>query len=117
MPYTPPNFNLLADAWTAGHTPAADPPDILSIPCQTYVASRLSTDQVAGTPTLYTPVIIIRQPTGVYSPLVGDIYEVTPGSGDFYKVRWSQVYHLGFTNQYLGVLVEQCDGTGATPRP
>jgi len=117
VPFTLPIFNLLTNYWTAGHTPAADPPDIVDVPSQLYVFSRLGVDQVAASPTLYTPPIMIRQPLGAYLAVVGDIAEAVPGSADYYKVRWVQVFHLGFPNQYLGVLVEQCNSAGATPRP
>ena len=117
MPFSLPVFNLVADFWTGGHTPAADPPDTVGVPCQLYLTSRPSTDQVASTPTLYTLPIIIRMPLGIYTPAKGDITEVAPGSADYYLVRWVQVIHLGFPNAYLTALVEQCDAAGGTPRP
>ncbi len=84
---------------------------------QLYLASRGLLDVEPSNPTLWVPPLFIRQPLGVYQVVVGDICEVIPSSGDFYKVRWVQVIHLGFTNAYLTSLCEQCSATGATPRP
>jgi len=117
MAFTLPIFNLAADVWTAGHTPAADPPDVLALPTQLYLTSRGLLDITPGSVNLWVPPVFLRVPIGIYTPVRGDIAEVVPGSADFYKVRWTQSTHRGFPNEYLSVLVEQCDATGATPRP
>jgi len=111
-----PVFNLRMSVWTGGHTPSADPADATDIPCQLYVLSKLATEMRPSFPDLYNPPIMIREQLGVYSPVVGDIFEVATGDADYYKARWVQVFHKGFPNAYIGVLVEQCQADGTTPR-
>lgn len=117
MAFTLPNFNLLADRWVSPNTPAAGAPDFLAIPCQLYVNSRGLLDITPGDFTAWVPPIYIRLQVGAIPPVKDDIYEVIPGSADYYKVRWTQSIHKGFPNEYIVVLVEQCDAAGTTPRP
>lgn len=116
MAFSLPNFNLLADKWNAGHTPAGDPADYTDLPCQVYVHTKADIDQAQGDASSWTPPIYFRMPN--LSPVFDRdaiLTETTVGTG-YYKVRWIQTVHVGFTNQYLVVLVEQCNSDGTTPR-
>ena len=117
MAFTLPLFNVTFDAWTAGHTPVANVPDSTANPCQLYVNPRTPVDQIESLPGYYTPTIFLRIPLLGYRPVLADIVEVRPPSGDYYKARWVQNIHVGFPNEYVLAAVEQCDAAGATPRP
>jgi hypothetical protein len=117
MAFTTPDFNVTFDGWTAGHTPAVDPPDTVGNPCQLYVNSRIPVDQTPGNPDLWVPIIFLRIPLLGYRPVRGDILEVRPPSADYYKARWVQNCHVGFPNEYVIAVVEQCNSAGTTPRP
>jgi hypothetical protein len=114
--YVLPNFNLLADVWFPGHTPATDPADVTDVPCQLYIHSRFDIGQTAGDVTSWTPPIIFRMPTAAPVIARGTILKETSVGTGCYKVRWIQLIHVGFPNQYLVVLVEQCNDDGSTPQ-
>jgi hypothetical protein len=117
MAFFAPNFNLLANYWDAGHTPAVDPADLIAVPCQLYVASRGILDITPGNPGFWVPAIYFRTAHGSPPPQVGGIVGLSPGMTDFYKIRWVQNVHIGFANEYVQSLCEQCDANGTTPRP
>lgn len=104
MPYQPPVFNLTVNMW---RSPAA-PPDPPSLVCdgQLYVNSRVPVDVKPTVLTEYQPAIWLRVPTGTdIIPL--DEVEVAAGDGWFYTVRFTERFHRGFVNEYLGCLLEQ----------
>lgn len=118
MAYSLPDFNLLCNRWASPHTPAADPPDDVGLSCQVYFSSRSYLDIQPGQPDLWVPPIFLRLSVAEgLGSAVGDIYGVDPGRADYYKVRWVQKTHAGFPNEYVSILVEQCDDVGTTPRP
>jgi len=113
MAYTVPNFNLLADVWNAGHTPADDPPDEENVPCQFYLYSRGTFDVDPCELELYTPPIWLRFQSvdaGIVS--LGQVFEVEPETGRYYRARFKEIMHYGFPNQYLIVVVVQCTSDG-----
>lgn len=112
-----PAFNLLYDFWTAGHTPNTSPPDVAAVPAQCYFNSRSFVDVTPGAASIWVPSIFVRIPLGIYLPVVGDICGQVIPPADYYKVRLIQYTHRGFPNEYISLLVEQCDGNGTTPRP
>lgn len=113
MAYTPPVFNVLADVWFAGHTPADHPPDEENQVCQLYVISRPSIDVQPDAIELWTPPILIRLPVGSGAAWeAGQIWEVQAESGFYYRSRWKERVHFGFPNAYYVVLVDQCDSHG-----
>jgi hypothetical protein len=116
MAFTLPTFNLMISVWNSPHTPAADPPDQVDIPCQVYAPSRGYLDITPSSFDLWVPPIYLRLPLGVYVPVKTDIAAVQPGLTDCYKVRWVQNAHIGFPNEYQMALVEQCTTAGTTPR-
>jgi hypothetical protein len=116
MPFSVPTFNLLANIWNAGHTPAGDLPDRVDQPCQLYLPSRAVPVWDQGLDNPWNFVIILRYPSGLPELARGDIVGLTPAP-DYYLVRWSQRIHQGFLNEYRESYVTQCDANGTSPRP
>jgi len=116
MPFMPPSFNLLAQVWNAGHTPATDLPDRRDEACQLYVPSRAVPVWDQGLDFPWHFVIILRRPSGLPELARGDIVGLSPGP-DYYLVRWTQKVHYGFPNEYRESYVTQCDSAGTSPRP
>lgn len=116
MAFFLPNFNLNVSFWILGHTPSADPPDEVDIPCQIYLNTRGLLDITPGGPGDWVPPIYLRIPLGVFIPSLGNIAAVQPGLTDCYKIRWVQNAHIGFANEYQIALAEQCTDAGVTPR-
>jgi len=113
MAYTLPVFNLTANVWNAGKNPAADDPDWEGVSCQFYIYSRHSTDIQPCELELYTPVVQVRLPIAAAGPWVdGQIWEVEAGSERYYRARWKERLHYGFVNEYLVVIVVQCNAEG-----
>ena len=117
MPYSPPDFNLTGSYWDPGHTPAVDPPDG-SIVYQLYFSSRGFADVQPGRDDLWQPTVFARISVvsyNLYGPsLVGAIFSQfdTLAHTWYYRVRWWSHVHAGFPNEYVALLVEQCDGAG-----
>lgn len=110
MAFTLPNFNVSCFIWHPPNAPP-NPPDE-NLACQFYVTSRGQWGMVPGDNTLYIPPIYLRLQPGS-ALLVGDVVECPPATGRFYVVRWVEVMHLGFPNQYLAGILEQ--QVGAPP--
>jgi hypothetical protein len=110
---TLPNFNLSASAWNNPKKPSTDPADVIGKDVQLYVPSRGVLDILPGGPLNWVPPIYLRiASTGpALTPAVW-IWEVITGSAQYYRVRWKQVIHQGFPNEYVAHLVEQCDSAG-----
>lgn len=119
--YTPPVFNVPMDRWHAGHTPAANPPDITGQLFQIYVYSRAPNQVLFSGITQWLPVIIIREPvTASTHAAIGDILGA-PAVGttipvEYYKVMFKQLIHFGFPNQYMMLWCAQCASNGTVPR-
>lgn len=113
MAFTVPVFNILCDVWNAGKTPAADPPDTENVPCQFYVNSRGTFDVQPCELEVYTPPLWVRLPIdqiGIWE--AGQIFEVASESGRYYRARFKERMHYGFSNQYLIIVVVQCNSLG-----
>jgi len=116
MAFFLPNFNVLISVWNFPHTPSADPPDHVDIPCQVYFNTRGMLDITPGSFGTWDPPIFLRIPLGAFIPVRTDIAAVQPALNDCYLVRWVQNAHIGFDNEYQAALVEQCKTDGTTPR-
>jgi len=113
MAYTVPDFNLLMDVWNSGNTPAAGDPDSENVPVQFYLYSRGSFDVQPCELELYTPPIWLRMPVADKAVwIAGQVFEVPAESGRYYRARFKEIMHQGFTNQYLVVVVVQCNDEG-----
>jgi len=113
MAYEVPRFNLLADVWNAGHTPAIDDPDEENVPCQFYLYSRGTFSVDPCQLELYVPPIWLRFPSDRAAVVsAGQVFEVEPESGRYFRARFKEIMHYGFPNQYLIVVVVQCGSDG-----
>jgi len=113
VPFTLPVFNLFCDVWNAGKTPASDDPDAENVPCQFYVNSRGTFDVQPCELENYTPPLWVRmrvEDIGVW--IAGQIFEVASETGRYYRARFKERMHYGFSNQYLIVVVVQCNSAG-----
>ena len=130
MAYQLPTFPLLAAIWDGMSLPTGGPADHTGVPVQKYITPRPSVDlspQQGGTGWWleYVPAIFIRFP--LTSPFnvnrglwLASIWEIPEGDGLYYRTRWFEIIHEGFSNQYGVALVEQCMDDGTTvppPRP
>lgn len=121
MAYTLPQFNLTFDVWKPGNTPAGGPADYFGIAAQMYLMSRADADRdEAGNPA-YVPAIIIRTDNTIPVLQVGVVnktiwyYQDSAGFKNYYLVRWYNIVHAGFSNEYWMLVCDQCDDNGITP--
>jgi len=113
MSYTVPVFNLFTDVWFAGKTPAVDLPDVENLPTQKYLYSRMVWDVQPCELEEYTPPILIRIPfTDINTWRSAQVFECPAESGQYYRARFKETMHEGFSNQYLVAVVVQCDDAG-----
>jgi len=127
--YDVPDFNLDADLWTGTQLPSTHAPTHAGFPCQKFVTSRV----VSGVEprwqpglttnpqiffSLYTPPIVLRFPrtgpwAGPWSGWLVGVIECPSGSLQYYLLRWGEVMHEGFPNEYAAALCEQCRDDGS----
>jgi len=111
--YTLPSFNLLGSAWIDPNAPDLDTADVVDVACQFYIYSRGAFDINIGFLELWSPPIYLRlDPTNRPFDVGIWIWEVPSASGRYYRVRWKEILHLGFPNEYDVHLLAQCDGAG-----
>jgi len=113
MSYTVPVFNLFTDVWFDGKTPATDAPDVENLPTQKYLYSRGVWDIQPCEMEVYTPPIMIRIPfTDFNTWESSQVFECPAESGRYYRARFKEIMHEGFSNQYLVAVVVQCTNGG-----
>jgi hypothetical protein len=115
MSFSLPNFNLEGKFYQSGLIPGVDPPSI-NLPCQLYLLSRLSQDITPGETFVWVPPLIVRTSVELIRFASGgwvggyvSIVDTTTGRPNIYYIRWWEACHMGFTNEYIAVLVEQTD--------
>lgn len=119
--FTAPTFNIVVDWWNLGHTPSGDPPDFYDVPAQLYLHSRGDFDQTPGTAKEWVPVIQLRMPSSwvltTAPPWVGGYvrYKDALSNNWYYLIRWWEYCHAGFSNEYVVILLDQCDILGTCP--
>jgi len=112
---TLPTFNLMGDY--------LGPPSVSDVPFQLYWPSRSLLDIQANARTLWVPPIYVRLGKDFLdyapTPWVGKLfrYEATDEETYYFKIRWWEYLHVGFPNEYLVWLVEQCNSSGVCPDP
>jgi len=114
MPAYLPTFNLLSDMWDSPNTPAANLPDSTNVPMQLYVPSKGLIDVQPDYIPWYVPPVYLRMLSVDAAAWASSwIIECPKASGRWYRARWKEVIHSGFPNEYLAILVHQCDNVGA----
>lgn len=114
--FVPPTFNLLYDRWLFPNFPSTGAPDIVGKPCQLYFNSKGLLDLTPGDNDLWVPPVFLRVPSDIFVPAVLDTVGILLHAPDYYRVRWVQVVHAGFANEYYSCILDQCTANGATPR-
>jgi len=113
VPYALPQFNLLCDIWESPNVPLTGPVAFENVAVQFYVPSRGMLDIEPGQQTIWVPPIYLRfSLDDVAKWQTGWIFYIQTLNPGFYIARWKERVHHGFTNEYLTVLVEQCDNEG-----
>jgi len=113
MAFTVPHFNVTANLWYGHRVPDDGAPDASDQPCQFYVPPRGLFDVTPGELELWVPPIYFRMPIDQHTSWVQTtIVEVLPGSGRYFRARWKEVMHMGFPNEYLMIVIEQCMSDG-----
>lgn len=116
MAFTLPDFNQLLYVWRTPRTPEDGPPDEAEIPCQIYLASRLTQDITDGAPEAWKPPIILRCPSESFHPEPGDLYLLQIHDTDYYYLyRFWEYIHVGFPNEYQFVIVSHCGSDREVP--
>jgi len=113
MGYVLPQFNLLARVWYVPRRFSSGAPDAVDVPCQLYVYSRPLMDVQYGEKTLWVPPVTLRLPkekVGTWAQM--GLVECPSGSERYYLTRWKEWMHLGFPNEYLIAMVDQCTAEG-----
>jgi hypothetical protein len=113
MAFTPPVFNLLADIWFCGNTPAEGDPDFENQNCQLYLPSRVTLGFDRTTHDYLISGIQVRLPAeAVVNWQSTNILEIPAESGRYFLAQFKEYQHAGFPNQYLLIVCLQCDDTG-----
>lgn len=118
-------FNLTCDYWVTGTAPATHPATTVDLPCQLYWTVRSSVDIQPSNVFLWFPPLMIKlrredYDAALVDPKRGSIFRVidpTAGPLFCYKARFWEFVHQGMPNEYLAVIVDQCDTTGLVPDP
>lgn len=104
MPFSLPDFNLVASLW---RSPDAWPGTVTATSnVQLYLTSRPLLDVTPGDPTAWVPPVYVRFPA-LFDVRPDDQLEVPSGTDRIYRVRWVDDCHKGFSNEYRVALVEQ----------
>jgi len=115
MSWNVPQWVSLCNLWSVGETPADDVPFETDLECQLYLPARGILDITPGEPLLWVPPIWFRLPLSARTSWEAySIVECPAGSGEYYRARFKQVAHLGFPNEYLSSVVDQCDENGVS---
>lgn len=108
-----PVFNCLGDVWAIGRVPSDGPPDFTSVQCQFYVPPRGLFDVQPGELELWIPPTYVRTPVAaIVAWKAAAVWEILPGSGRYFSVRWKEIVHMNFPNEYHTTVIEQCDADG-----
>jgi len=104
MSFTVPEFVNDCNVW---HFPAVvtDPPALYTV-CQLYVNTRGLLDIEEDEDRFWVPPIWLRLPFGADVRRL-DVVECPAGSARWYHVRWVELVHLNFPNQYTAAVVHQ----------
>ena len=115
--YSLPVFNLLCFAFRPGLLPGRDQPTKIDVRCQVYVNSRADIDVTQGSFNAWVPPIYLRFPKTELDIGRDWIIKIDERFELYYKVRWGQMIHMGFPNEYWMTQVEQCTVDGESPLP
>jgi len=108
-----PIFNCFGNVWSLGNVPSSGPPDFANVACQFYVPSRGLFDVEPGELELWVPPVYVRTPVAAFVAWeAAGFWEIPPGTGRFFSVRWKEIVHMNFPNEYHTTIVEQCDEDG-----
>jgi hypothetical protein len=116
MAFTLPTFNLSANVWVNANLPNASPPDVMGVMVQLYINTRGLLDVTPNAWDTWVPPVWVRIAIAGFDDTY-NIFEVPGGSAKYYRVRWRDVIHKGFPNEYGAYLCEQVinDGTPVLP--
>lgn len=113
-----PDFNVTVLFWTPPATPAGGAASG-SFLGQLFLPSRGVLDIQPSAPNFWTPPIYLRLSSvdrDTFGIGTGFIFELTVLTFvAHWKCRWWEFCHLGFANEYVQLLVEQCQPNGNTP--
>lgn len=122
MSFSPPVFNTPAGLWFAPRMPILGPPDFTTN-IQMYVNPKIVVSPIDMVSKLFYVEQFIRMSKADYLAIggmvVGSIWGLQDSTGATwdYRVMWWDTAHLNFPNEYLEMLVAQCDGSGNVPDP
>lgn len=120
MPFTPPDFNLTGNWYQLGNDPNVNPPD-LTTNVQLYTYSKFLPNQLEFPGPKFAAGQEVRMAIGDYVALgvmqTGSIWGIQDINAMqwYYLVLWWDACHRGFPNEYLMMIVTQCDHLGVTP--
>lgn len=113
MPNYLPIFNQVCDIWKWPNTPGDGLADYFNIPCQLYLPTKGLLDIQPGDRFFWVPPIYLRMPVAQSAAWIDLTIVAVPAlSNRYYRARWKDKAHLGFPNEYLVVVLEQCDDQG-----
>ena len=115
-----PQFNVSFEGWVAGNSPSAGPKDF-TVNGQLYLHSRMDIDRDSTFTTKNNPNISIRildfSPWTAGPPYVTSILQagLIPGFKGRWIVRFWEIMHKNFPNEYIMLFCDQCDDNGGSP--
>lgn len=117
MAFPPPVFNLRANVWNVGHTPALNVPDFTAVLCQNYASPHnpnwFNFGNPGGGPHFSGFASLIKFPVGLLTFAQGMIIQPDPIPALYYIVVYDAYFFYGFPQAFQGAWVVPCSNAGA----
>jgi len=108
--FVTPSFNLLGAIWKSPDLPEDGPGSSVDVPMQLYLGSRGQARDEEEFGVFQSTTIYVRMPITQVAPWVTAwLIECPQGSGRYYLPTFKERMHQGFVNEYLVMVVVQCD--------
>ena len=117
MSYPIPVFNLNANVWNPGHTPAVNVPDFTTF-VQLYVSPHNPFELnvlAAGNSINIDWLVLVKTAAAPVGFGRNTIFQCRPSFTRYHKVLWHETYYAGFPQQFEGYLCSQCNANGTIP--
>lgn len=125
MAFSPPLYNATSRWWRTGVVPFGNPQDgVMQI--QLYFPTKGLFDATPGSPLVWVPPTYARiSPANLQNmktisgTVVGCSLDITDSFFRpwYYRVRYWEFSHFGFSNEYASLILDQIDSTGIIPDP
>lgn len=117
MSFPIPVFNLVANVWNAGLTPAANPPSAAGVVCALYASPHnpnyFRFGNPGGGPIFSGFASLAKFPVGLLVFAQGSIIQPDTSEATYYIVVYDQRFYWGFPQAFHGAWCVPCSAAGA----